>query len=355
MKNIVLTGGPCSGKSTSIVEIKSALEKRGYKVFIVDEAATRLIKKNITPVGDNAIGMYKFQKKVANLQLHSETIVRFLAKFYKKSIILYDRGIMDGKAYLNELDWNVFINENKYDEAKFLNRYDQVIHLVTVADGKKELYTTANNEARRESCEEALEMDKRTLSSWIGHPNLCIVDNSTNFENKIRRTINFILSYLGEEEAIKQYKFLVNIDKTNMDKLVAISKKSYIIQNYLKTDEYEEMRVRKTVYNGKDFYYLTIKKKLVNGEIVKTSKKLSQLEYKSLLKKKDDTLKTLEKTRYYFMNNKNVYTIDVFDNGEAILEIETSKDISEVKVPKFISIRGEVKTTNKQMAKKKSR
>jgi len=31
---------------------------------------------------------------------------------------------------------------------KLMNRYDQVIHLVTAADGKEEFYTTENNEAR---------------------------------------------------------------------------------------------------------------------------------------------------------------------------------------------------------------
>ena len=36
---IVLTGGPCGGKSTSMVRLKNFLAARGFRVFVVREAA----------------------------------------------------------------------------------------------------------------------------------------------------------------------------------------------------------------------------------------------------------------------------------------------------------------------------
>lgn len=42
--------------------------------------------------------------------------------------------------------------------------------MVTAADGAPEFYTTANNEARYESVEEAKELDKRLINAWVGHP-----------------------------------------------------------------------------------------------------------------------------------------------------------------------------------------
>jgi len=39
---IVLTGGPCSGKTTGLARVSSFLRERGFRVFTVPEAATIL-------------------------------------------------------------------------------------------------------------------------------------------------------------------------------------------------------------------------------------------------------------------------------------------------------------------------
>ena len=38
--NLVLTGGPCAGKSTGLSRIEQELTNRGYKVYVVAETAT---------------------------------------------------------------------------------------------------------------------------------------------------------------------------------------------------------------------------------------------------------------------------------------------------------------------------
>ena len=40
--SIVLTGGPCAGKSKSIIELKNNLSKYGYRVIIIPEIATEI-------------------------------------------------------------------------------------------------------------------------------------------------------------------------------------------------------------------------------------------------------------------------------------------------------------------------
>ena len=50
-KKIVLTGGPCSGKTTSIQKIEEEFTQLGYKVIIVPEAAPILINSGIRPFG----------------------------------------------------------------------------------------------------------------------------------------------------------------------------------------------------------------------------------------------------------------------------------------------------------------
>lgn len=49
MKKIVITGGPCGGKTTAESYIRSAFEKLGYRVIFITEASTELIFSGITP------------------------------------------------------------------------------------------------------------------------------------------------------------------------------------------------------------------------------------------------------------------------------------------------------------------
>ena len=48
---IVLTGGPCAGKTTGMSWIQNAFSKLGYKVLFVPETATELITGGVTPWG----------------------------------------------------------------------------------------------------------------------------------------------------------------------------------------------------------------------------------------------------------------------------------------------------------------
>jgi hypothetical protein len=58
---------------------------------------------------------------------------------------------------------------------------------VTAADGALKFYTTENNEARYETVEQAIELDKKLINAWVGHPHFCIVQNSSTdgFQGKI--------------------------------------------------------------------------------------------------------------------------------------------------------------------------
>ena len=41
---VLLTGGPCAGKTTALAAIKQDLTQLGYKVLVVPEAATLIMK-----------------------------------------------------------------------------------------------------------------------------------------------------------------------------------------------------------------------------------------------------------------------------------------------------------------------
>ena len=62
VSKICLTGGPCAGKTTALSKIDNELTNMGYKVFIIDEVATRIINEGIRPFGEGKISMLDFER-----------------------------------------------------------------------------------------------------------------------------------------------------------------------------------------------------------------------------------------------------------------------------------------------------
>ena len=57
-------------------------------------------------------------------------------------------------------------------QLQFLIRYNAVFHMVTAADGASKFYTLENNQARTETPEQALDLDRRTQKCWLGHAHM---------------------------------------------------------------------------------------------------------------------------------------------------------------------------------------
>lgn len=207
IKKIVLTGGPCAGKSTALSKLESEFLERGYAVLVVAESATELIQGGIRPFGDQAIYGVDFQKIILDYQLNKELSYEQAANYLEATgrnvIILYDRGVMDNKAYLDWIDWNHMLQEKSLIEVDLIDRYDLVIHMVTAALGKEEAYTLANNGARTETKEEAITLDQKTLSAWSSHSNLKVIDNSCEFDEKVENVLNECLALIGERTSFR--------------------------------------------------------------------------------------------------------------------------------------------------------
>ena len=183
---IVLTGGPCSGKTTAQSWILNNYEKLGYKIFFIPETATEHITGGLTPWETNTA--YDFQKGIFLHQMVKEDIFTEAAKKmgYDKILIVCDRGLMDNKAYMSEEEYQRLLEEFGLTKSTIMDRYDAVFHLVTAAKGAEEYYNL-DNEARTETVEQAVAIDDKTINAWTGHPHFRIIDNSTDFDEKMRR------------------------------------------------------------------------------------------------------------------------------------------------------------------------
>ena len=343
-KKIAITGGPCAGKTTAMQKIVQEFTEKGYKLFVISEAATELINGGIRPFGDGAVDMYEFQRCVIDTMLSKEKIFERIANgMNQDTIILCDRGIFDNKAYVSDEEFKRLLKERNLNEMEVSDSYDMVIHLVTAANGAVEHYTTENNSARTETPEEAIEKDKKTLEAWTGHKRIEIVGNEGSFDDKLHNVIRTIYEFLGKPYPIqRQYKFLVDsidFDKLNGNHLVKLE----IEQFFTDLSDKENTMVRKTVKDGDASYCKTVKRDTEHtNERITTTRKITDKEYYELLETTSD--KPIRKARYCFTYNNQYYKLDIFDEpkGMIILETELTNVNKKLEIPDFLKIKKDI-------------
>jgi predicted ATPase len=196
---VVLTGGPCAGKTTLLSRVKSHFSALGYHVYIVPEAATLIINTGFIPAAFPGDDIYELQDAILEITLslyrQTERLVSKLGRY--PALIVYDRGSLDAKAYCTPAAWARTLGARGVTEATLRDEpYHGIIHLVTAADGAEEHYSTFNNAARLETLEEARLIDQHLRAAWRDHPQFRIVDNAKPFEEKIRRAIEIIGDFL---------------------------------------------------------------------------------------------------------------------------------------------------------------
>lgn len=357
---IVLTGGPCGGKSTGLSCIEKEMSKLGYKVVIINESATELTLNGLSYPAYNNDG-YLFEIPIVKLQILKERLYEesCLSLPDDKILLVCDRGIMDCSAYVTKEEFDKILNDIGEDYIKLRDDYDGVFHLVTCAKGVEECYTKANNAARRESAEEAREVDDRIINCWTGHPHLRVIDNTTDFEGKMAKLIKEICSLLGEPTPFEiERKFLIK--KPDLKKLGALPncKKVNIMQTYLTSEDGDETRVRQRGLDGSYIYTLTTKRQITPIKRVEFEQRISERQYLTYIANADPDLKPIRKDRYCLMQNGQYFEIDIypFAKENAIMEIELTSEDQEIKFPECIEVIREVTDdkdfSNHSLAKK---
>ncbi|MFQ6752276.1 MAG: AAA family ATPase [Clostridia bacterium] len=359
---IVITGGPCGGKTTGLSYIEQGLTKYGYKVIFLNESATEIINSNLnyTAYNDN----YLFEKNIIKLQLEKERLYEEACQALpnERVVLICDRGVMDCKSYTDQEDFDRILAELNTNEVELRDNYDAVFHLVTAAKGAEEFYTLANNSARRESLDEAVLADDRTMNCWIGHPHFRAIDNSTAFDQKMKRLLNEITAFLGVPEPFEiERKFLIKKPDIKTLENLPNCKKIEIVQTYLiSPDKSEEVRVRQRGVDGHYIYTKTIKKKVSSIKRIETERKISEREYLKSLSNADTKLHQLTKNRYCIMHENRYFEVDIypFSDEYAVCELELADENEEFIIPPFIEVvrevTGDETYSNKTLAKTQS-
>lgn len=346
VKRICVTGGPCGGKTTAMTRITERVRELGMKVYVVPEAATMLMKGGamINMEEFTRVQKVRFQAKILKLQVILEDVFTDLCdsslSTAETALVLCDRGVMDGSAYMEPDLWQALVDEMGFSVVHLRDRrYDAVVHMVTAANGAEESYNLASNEARYEGLNDARIVDSLIQKAWTGHPNFTIVDNHyPSFDAKLLKSVEQVCKNLGLPAPTQNYyKYLI---VGNPEVPTDLPKQTlFIEETFLLSSEKLIARISRRGQEGSHTYsYSEIEK-----ETRKTLSKnqLSSREFMTLLDKADPRRKTLKRKRQCFVWKSQYFALDTFDvwNGITLIRIETE---NEPVVPDFLQVAREV-------------
>ena len=338
MKRIVLTGGPCAGKTTALVKIIEHFSSLGYKVFIIPEVPTLFSQAGMDYLTDNHAFFYEGEKATLEMQLALEDkFTRIAETITTPTIIVCDRGTMDISAYMKPEMWNEITAGVGTCSEKLRARYDAVLHLVSAADGAEQFYTTANNAERTEGLELAREVDKKVIQAWSEHPHIRVINNHENFDTKINRVIQEISNILEiPQQIVEERKYIVRLTGDIPDAI-----ESEIIQTYLTSDPRSEVRLRCRTLNGVSVNVRTTKKTLANNAQVVTERQIDNNLYESLMRQADPYRQSIHKIRKTFIWRGQFFELDTYlspMHNLQILETKGIVDHEDVNFPPFIEV-----------------
>ena len=378
IKEIVITGGPCSGKTEGIAFVKNNLEEMGWRVFTAREKATDVILGGVRDLQELAKKdpqtYLMLQKAILQWQLDDAKKIRNLADIFQDEprVILYDRGQQDNKAYVPEGVFDGFLKELGLSVKETCFDFDAVIHMVTAADGAQQHYNLENQARSEKDLQDVRDLDARTLAAYIGHPHLYIIDNSTDWPGKLDRLFKAVLRTLGIPKPVEiERKFLVE-KGFNPNNLPQPHSFERIFQTYIEipTDGFKgivgKSRIRLTHRQNSDghyllFYHLSQKtgEGLVRNEV---ELEITARNFESLRDCARPGQERIDKMRQYFVYKHNYFSLDFFIEpswvfGLCLLEIELLDENDKVELPPFLNIIKEVtddpEYTNSAIARKR--
>lgn len=200
MKKVVLTGGPCSGKTTVLRAVR---EEFRDQLCLVPEIATLLLEGGFPIPGKDLPWSEEwqaaFQAAVLPLQRSLEDAKALVCQSNGCGLIICDRGILDGAAYTPG-GVAEFCSRYTVDASQALRRYEAIIHLESLATVEPDKYGKTGNDSRFEPLERAQELELSTRAAWADHSRHLVINGRRGIEAKISEVIGVIRFLLAEKK-----------------------------------------------------------------------------------------------------------------------------------------------------------
>jgi len=356
---LVLTGGPCGGKTTGQARLCTFFENLGWKVFRVPETASVLLSGGIKFSDLNEDEGVVFQENLLKTMLQIEDTFFELGRTCRRNcLIICDRGAMDASAFITKEKWENIMKDNSWNNIELRdNRYNQIIHMVSAAKGAEDYYTTEDHSCRSEGVDMARELDTKAAASWVGHPYFDVIDNSTDFEGKIRRMIGAVCHKIGLDTGdrlltnSKKHKFYVR-GPLPEDSLFPPFQDFEVVHNYLQSNSPNQVRLRKRGQKGYYSYIHTVRRQnQPGGQVIEVKTQINHRDYINLLTQKDNSHFTIYKKRRCFIFNNQYFQLDIYEQPshprcKDLLLLETYSALDEellmATLPTFLNIEREV-------------
>ena len=209
---IVLTGGPCAGKTTIVSRLVNELSGQGVRVLTSPEVASMLFTGGVDDIRIIKVsepGRYEqIEAQIMLLQGDMRRRYRELAAAFAPDpvCVIYDRAEMDAVSYLKPGRGDLILRHHGSSLPEVRNSYTTVIHLRTAARVSDRHYDL-NNPARQEGARGALQADQRTMEAWLGHPDFWIVEAQQDFELKVDRALAIARRSLGIQGSVPARSF----------------------------------------------------------------------------------------------------------------------------------------------------
>jgi CYTH domain-containing protein len=358
---IAIPGGPLSGKDACQPFVLQRFGDRGCYPLYATEAATLHMAGNLHP---SKLSERTFQRSIIGTMQHLEdTNIRAATEScHPNALVFCNRGIPDCLPYSSSIrEYRKTLKDLGLgnDVEVRDRRYKAAIFLRSLAYDQPDLYEKlkSGNPHRRENVDEARIMDEKTLQAWVGHPHLRILDNSTDWEGKLKRLEKEICGVLGMPVPLEiEKKYLcAPIDLVNIPVPV---QKVDIEQLYLfSRDPGNVLRVRQRGQYGKHVYFVTEKRDVGAGVRQEVEHFISREQYEWSLRFQLPGTRIVKKSRHCFVYENQYFELDVIPIGRKtlhLLEIELTEETQQPKLPPFLKIIGNVtddpRYTNRAMA-----
>lgn len=171
---IVLTGAPCSGKSTALARLKT----EDSTLHCVPETATIILGQiQVTP----AIGTPLFQHTIRRVQKSFEDAAAQQALKNQRRAVILDRGTLDSAAFMGGVE-----NYETMMRTERVVEYERYTAVIMLGLPNKEVFELekTNNSVRRETYEEAREVEASLYKIWSRHPRFSYVGDYPTWEEK---------------------------------------------------------------------------------------------------------------------------------------------------------------------------
>ncbi|MCX6736478.1 MAG: ATP-binding protein [Candidatus Parcubacteria bacterium] len=198
MQKIVLTGGPQAGKTTIL---RALSMEYSDKIVFVPEIASLLLSNGFPEPGKDIIWNETwqaiFQNAILSLQINMEEAYVLLAKQKNISLIICDRGVLDGAAYTPG-GVKEFCDLYGLHSQNELEKYNAIIHLESMATTRPSFYGKDGNDVRFEDVERAQDLEYRTRAVWENHPQYHFIAGCDNIVEKIDQVLTLVESILAK-------------------------------------------------------------------------------------------------------------------------------------------------------------